>query len=143
MSFTIFQNGKTRFWALKKEDKKVEKLPFSKGVNPWFWSKNGHFFNFFFLGNIAQENVFCDILERKTPFKGLKTRSLKSQKITIILNELTHCFCTKMAIFPSSFFQAIQARKMCFTIFQNERRPFQTLKTTSLKIQKFAFFQRG
>ena len=21
---------------------------FSKGVNPWFWFKNGHFFNFFF-----------------------------------------------------------------------------------------------
>ena len=31
---------------------------FSKGVNPWFWSKNGHFGNFFFLGNIGQENVF-------------------------------------------------------------------------------------
>ena len=21
---------------------------FSKGINPWFWSKNGHFSNFFF-----------------------------------------------------------------------------------------------
>ena len=31
---------------------------------PWFWSKNGHFFNLFFLGNIDQENVFYDILER-------------------------------------------------------------------------------
>ena len=28
MSLTIFQNGKTPFWALKKEVKKVEKLPF-------------------------------------------------------------------------------------------------------------------
>ena len=27
---------------------------FSKGVNPWFCSKNGHFSNFFFLGNIGQ-----------------------------------------------------------------------------------------
>ena len=36
---------------------------FCKGVNPWFWSKNGHFVNFFFLGNIGQENVFYDILE--------------------------------------------------------------------------------
>ena len=38
---------------------------FSKGVNPWFWSKNGHITNFDFLGNIGQENVFYDILERK------------------------------------------------------------------------------
>ena len=38
---------------------------FSKGVNPWFWSKNGHITNFEFLGNIGQENVFYDILERQ------------------------------------------------------------------------------
>ena len=42
--------------------KKSKNGHFSKGVNPWFWSKNGHFSNFFFLGNIGQENVFYDIL---------------------------------------------------------------------------------
>ena len=40
---------------------------FSKGVKPWFWSKNGHFSNIFFLGNTGQENVFYEILEQKTP----------------------------------------------------------------------------
>ena len=28
--------------------KKSKNWDFSKGVNPWFWSKNGHFFNYFF-----------------------------------------------------------------------------------------------
>ena len=28
--------------------KKFKNCHFSKGVNPWFWCKNGHFFNFFF-----------------------------------------------------------------------------------------------
>ena len=28
--------------------KKSKNWHFSKGVNPWFWSKNGHFFKFFF-----------------------------------------------------------------------------------------------
>ena len=28
--------------------KKSKNGHFSKGVNPWFWSKNGHFTNFFF-----------------------------------------------------------------------------------------------
>ena len=37
---------------------------FSKVVNPCFWSKNGHFSNFFFVRNIGQQNVFYDILER-------------------------------------------------------------------------------
>ena len=29
--------------------KKSKNWDFSKGVNPWFWSQNGHFFIFFFL----------------------------------------------------------------------------------------------
>ena len=36
-----------------------------KGVNTWFWSKKGHFSNFFVLGNLGRENVFYDILEQK------------------------------------------------------------------------------
>ena len=31
-----------------KKFKKSKKGHFSKGVNPWFWSKTGHFSNFFF-----------------------------------------------------------------------------------------------
>ena len=41
-----------------KKFKKSKNWHFSKGVNPWFWSKNSHFSNLFFLGNIGQENVF-------------------------------------------------------------------------------------
>ena len=55
-----------------KESKKSKNWNFSKGVNPWFWSRNGHFFNFFSLSNLGQENVFYDILERKNAFLGYK-----------------------------------------------------------------------
>ena len=53
---------------------------FSKGVNPWFWSKNGHFSNFYFLGNKGQENVFYDILERKNAFLDYKNNKFKNLK---------------------------------------------------------------
>ena len=53
---------------------------FSKGVNPWFLSKNGHFSNFFFLGNIEQENVFYDIPERKNAFLGYKNKKSKKSE---------------------------------------------------------------
>ena len=53
-----------------RESKKSKNSHFSKGVNRWFWSKNGHFSNFFFLGNTGQENVFYEILERKNTFLG-------------------------------------------------------------------------
>ena len=34
----------------------------------------------FFLGNIGQENVFYDILERKTVFLGNKNKKFKKSK---------------------------------------------------------------
>ena len=77
---------------------------FFKGVNPWFWSKHGHFSNFYFLGNIGQENLFYDILERKDVFLGYKNKKLEIRKIDIFPKGLTHGFGRKMAIFPNSFF---------------------------------------
>ena len=52
-----------------KKFKKSKNWHLSKGVNPWFWSKNGHFSDFF-LRNIRQENVLYDILEQKIAFLG-------------------------------------------------------------------------
>ena len=34
----------------------------------------------FFLGNIGQETVFCDILERKTVFLGYKNKKFNKSK---------------------------------------------------------------
>ena len=53
---------------------------FSKGVNPWFWSKNAHYSNFSFLGNMGQENVFYDILDREKAFLGYKNKKFKQTK---------------------------------------------------------------
>ena len=42
-------NRKHAFLSYKnRKFKKSKNWDFSKGVNPWFWSKNGHFSNFFF-----------------------------------------------------------------------------------------------
>ena len=63
-----------------KKLKKSKNWHFSKGVNPWFWSKYGHFSNFFFLGNIGKENVVYDILERKSAFLSYKKKKFKNSK---------------------------------------------------------------
>ena len=63
-----------------KKFKKPKNCDFSKAANPWFWSKNGHFSNFFFLGKIGQDNVFYDILERKHAFLGYKKMKFKKSK---------------------------------------------------------------
>ena len=72
---------KNAFLAYKnKKFKKSKNWHFPKGVNPWFWSKNGLFSKSYFLGNIGQENVFYAILERKNAFLGYKNRKFKKSQ---------------------------------------------------------------
>ena len=59
---------KTFLGYKKKKFKKSKNWHFFKGVNPWFWSKNGHFSNFFFLGNTGQGNVFKIFQGQNKPF---------------------------------------------------------------------------
>ena len=86
-----------------KKLKKSKNWYFSKGVNPWFWSKNDHF-SYFCFRNRGQENVFYSIVEQKNAFLGYKNKKLKSQKIDIFPKGLTHAFGPTMAIFPTFFF---------------------------------------
>ena len=42
--------------------------------------KNGPLFRLFILGNIGQENEFCDILGQGNTFPDYKNKSLKKSK---------------------------------------------------------------
>ena len=74
MSFTIFKNEKTPFYAIKTESLKNRKF-----------------------------DIFPYSRTDKTPFYAIKTRSSKSGKIHIFPKGLTHGFGPKMAIFPTFF----------------------------------------
>ena len=66
-----------------KNFKKSKILNFFKVVNPWFSSKNGNFSSFFRRGgggNIRQEKVFYNILERKNTFLACKNKKFKKSK---------------------------------------------------------------
>ena len=105
MCFTIFQNEKTPFQAIKTRSSKSQKIAiFLKGLTNCFGRKMAIFLTSFFWGNIGQENVFYDILERKNAILGYKKRRSKTRKIAIILKELTHFFCTIIACFATSFY---------------------------------------
>ena len=98
MSFMIFQNEKTPFQAIKTRSPKRGK---------WFWSKNGHFSNFFFLGNIGQENVFYDILHRKNAFAAYNNKKFKKSKNSHFSKGVNPQFWSKIGHFSKFFFQAI------------------------------------
>ena len=77
---------------------------FSKGVNPWFWSKNGHFSNFFILANLGQENIFYDILERKNAFLGYKNKKFKKSKNWDFFKGVNQWFWSKNGHFANFLF---------------------------------------
>ena len=124
--------------------KKVEKWTFfQKGLTHGFGPKMAIFPTFFFQTIQARKMSFMIFQNEKTPFQSIKTNSPKRPKIDIFPKGLTHGFGPKMAIFPTFSFQAIQARKMSFMIFQNEKTPFQAIKTRSSKSRKIDIFPKG
>ena len=52
---------------------------FPKGLTHGFGLKTA-IFKTFFLGNLGQENVFYDILERKNAFLGQKNKKFEKSK---------------------------------------------------------------
>ena len=81
MFYDILERKKGFLGNKNKKLKKSKNWHFSKGVNPWFYSKIGHF-SIFVLGSIGEENVFYDILERNNAFLGHKQEVEKVEKLT-------------------------------------------------------------
>ena len=125
MSFMIFQNAKTLVQPIKTRGSKSRKsYIFATGLT-MVQVRKRPFFQLFFLGNIGQENVFYDILQRKIAFLRYKNITFKKSKI-----DICPWFWWKNGHF-SNFLggRAIQARKSPLLIFQNEKSPCQAIKT--------------
>ena len=141
--FTIFQNVKTPFQAIKSRTSKSGKIViFPKGLVHSFGKKFTIFPSFFF-GNKGLENVFYDILERKNVFLSYKNKKFKKWKNCHFSKGVSPWFWSKTGHFSMFSLKVIQARKMCFTIFWNVKTPFQAIKTISSKSGKIAIFPKG
>ena len=112
------------------------------GLTHGLCPKMAIFPTFIFSGNVIQENVFYDILERKNAFLGHKNKKLKKSKNSQFSKGVNPWLWSKNGHFSKFFFQVIQARKMSFRIFQNEKTPFQAIKTRSSKSQKTDIFPK-
>ena len=142
MSFTIFYNEKTPFQAIKKrlKSKKIDIFP--KALAHGFGPKMAICPYLFFQAIQARKISITIFQNEKTPFQAKKTKTSKSRKIDIFPKELTHGFRPKMAIFPNFFFQAKQAGKMSFTVFYNDKTPFQAIKCLLLYFRTKKRFSR-
>ena len=80
MSFTIFYNEKTPFSDIRTRILTSRKSNiFQKGLTHGFGPKMA-IFQLFILGNIGEENVLYDILERKNAFLSYINKKFKKSK---------------------------------------------------------------
>ena len=139
----IFQNEKTSFQAIETRISKYRKnVIFRKWLTHGFGLKMAVFSNFFFFGQYRPGQSLLRYSRTKNAFLGYKNKMFKKWKNCIFSKGLTHGFLSKMAIFPTFFFQVIQARKMSFMVFSKEKTPFQALKTGSSKCRKIGIFPK-
>ena len=87
-----------------KKFKKWKNCHFSKGVLHGFGQKLAIFPSFFFLGNIGQENVFYDILQRKNVFLTYKNHKFKKSKNCNFFKGVSPWFWSKIGHFSIFFF---------------------------------------
>ena len=89
------------------ENKKLKQSKnwhFSKGINPWFWYQNGHFWTFFFRQNRPEK---C-LLRYSRTNKGLsriwKQEVEKVEKLTFFQRALPMVLVSKWPFFETFFF---------------------------------------
>ena len=100
--------------------------------------QNWPFFHLF-LGNIGQETLFYDILERNNAFLGHKNNNFKKWKNW----GLTHGFSTKLAIFPSFVLGNIGQEKVFYDILERKNAFLGYKNNKVKKSKKLRFLLRG
>ena len=100
------------------------------------------FFQFFLLSNLAQENVFYDILERKNAFLGNKNKKFKKSKNWHFFKWVNLWFCSKLAIFLLSFLGNIGQEKVLNNILQR-KNVFLGYKKKNFNSRKIDIFPKG
>ena len=92
------------------KDKKLKQSTnwhFSKGVNPQFWSNNGHFSNSFFFVNNGQGNVFYNIVAQKLCLSRLQKQEDQRAKNWHFSKGVNWWLWAKNGSFSNFFFKAI------------------------------------
>ena len=104
VAYEILERQNAFLGYKNKKFKNSKNWHLSKRVNPWVWSKNGDFSNFFFLGNIGQENVFYEFLEQKNAFLAYKNKKVKMSENWHFSKRVNPWFWSKSLHFSNFFF---------------------------------------
>ena len=84
--------------------KKSKNWDFSKEVNPWFWSKIGHFYIFFFLRQYRQGKCVLRYSRTKKSLSRLEKKKFKKSKNWDFSKGFNRWFRSKIGHFSMLFF---------------------------------------
>ena len=141
----IFWIEKKVLWTSKvKFSQSRKKSTFSKGVSPWFLSKNRPFSYVFFFSKKSQKETFFFILDSKECFLDPKSEILAKSKKSTFCKGVSPWFLSKNRPFSHMFFLSKKkARKKHFLIFWIENKAFRTWKVKFSQSRKKSTFCKG
>ena len=97
----------------------------------------------FFLGNIHQENVFYDILERKNAFLSFKNKKFKKSKNPHFSKGVNPWVRSKNGRFSKLFFLRNIGHENYFHYILEQKKAFLGYKKKKLKKSKIDIFPKG
>ena len=96
----------------------------------------------FVFGNIGQENVFYDILQRKSNFLGFKNKKFKKSKNWHLFKGHNPWFWFKNGHFSNFFFGTISQNKVFYDILER-KNAFLSYTNKTFKKSKNWHFSKG
>ena len=143
MCFTIFQRENMPFQVIKTRSSKSRKIDiFPKGLVYCFGPNLAIFLSFYFRQCRPRICVLQYSRRGKRLSRLSKQDVRKVEKLRFFQRGQSIVLVQNWPFFHL-FFQAIQARKMCFMIFQKGKTPFQAIKSRCSKSRKIEFFPKG
>ena len=121
--FNDILEQKTTFLGYKnKKFKKSKNWHFSKGVNPWFWSKNGHFSNFFFFRQYRPRKCLLWYSRtRKRLSRLLKQEDQNVEKLPFFQRGYTTVLIQKWPFFQGFFLGNVGKENVFYDILERKK----------------------
>ena len=105
--------------------------------------KNWPFFHLFFKGNIGQDNVFYDILDRRNAFLGYKNKKVKKSKNCHFSKGVSSWFWSKIGHFSIFFFKGNIRQENVFYVIVERKNAFLGDRKKNFKKWKNCHFSKG
>ena len=123
--------------------KKSKNWHFSRGVNPGFWSKNGHLSNFFFRQYSPGNCLSWYSRTKKRRSRLWKQEVQKVKKFTFFQRGWPRVLLQKMAIFPTySFLGNISSENVFYDILEQKHAVLGYKNKNFKKPKNWHFFKR-